>query len=232
MSTSIIVEGKTTTEAIEIGLSKLKLNKNQVDVKVIESTEKRSFFSILAPRVVKVELTVKENIESKENHTEIAKREFKRKDISEDDKEKAIANINKFFSEIKIEESINIDIIDEKTCIKVDVTSENIGFLIGYRGETLYAMEEILNSVANKNTQNRVKVILDIEKYKLKREKTLENLAEKISKEVLKTKKSVKLEPMQAYERKIIHSKLQNDARFDTTSVGEEPYRRIVVSLK
>ena len=93
-------------------------------------------------------------------------------------------------------------------------------------------MQNILSSIAGKNIQNKVRVILDIEGYKEKREKTLEDLAEKVAKTVIKTKKSVKLEPMQAYERKIIHSKLQQNDKVETTSIGEEPNRRIVVSLK
>ena len=107
-----------------------------------------------------------------------------------------------------------------------------MGFLIGYRGETLYALQNILSAIAGKGIQNKVRVILDIEGYKSKREKTLEDLADKVARTVIKTRKPVKLEPMQAYERKIIHSKLQQNSKVETTSVGEEPYRRIVVSLK
>lgn len=93
-------------------------------------------------------------------------------------------------------------------------------------------MFAILSSIAGKGIKNRVRVILDIENYKEKREKTLEELAEKIANTVIKTKKSVTLEPMQAYERKIIHSKLQDNDKIETTSIGEEPRRRVVISLK
>lgn len=93
-------------------------------------------------------------------------------------------------------------------------------------------MQNIISSIAGKGIQNRIRVILDIEGYKEKREKTLEDLAEKVAKTVIKTKKSVKLEPMQAYERKIIHSKLQQNSQVETISIGEEPYRRVVISLK
>ena len=109
---------------------------------------------------------------------------------------------------------------------------KNLVFLIGYRGETLYAFQNILTAVAGKNIENRVRVILDIEGYKEKREKTLEDLAEKVAKTVIKTRKSVTLEPMQPYERKIIHSKLQDNDKVETKSIGEEPRRRIVISLK
>ena len=93
-------------------------------------------------------------------------------------------------------------------------------------------MQNIISSIAGKGIQNRIRVILDIEGYKEKREKTLEDLAEKVAKTVIKTKKSVKLEPMQAYERKIIHSKLQDNPKVETTSIGEEPHRKVVISLK
>ena len=95
-----------------------------------------------------------------------------------------------------------------------------------------YAFQNILSAVANKGIDEKVRVILDIEGYKAKREKALEELAEKIEKTVIKTKKSITLEPMQAYERKIIHTKLQDSDRVETRSIGEEPRRRIVVELK
>ena len=93
-------------------------------------------------------------------------------------------------------------------------------------------MQSILTAIAGKEIQNKVRVILDIEGYKEKREKTLEDLAEKVAKTVIRTQKPVKLEPMQAYERKIIHSKLQQNNKVETNSIGEEPHRRVVISLK
>ena len=101
-----------------------------------------------------------------------------------------------------------------------------------FSGETLYAFQTILSTIASKGTESRVRVVLDIEGYKAKREKALEDLADKLEKTVIKTKKSVTLEPMQAYERKIIHAKLQNSDKVETRSIGEEPRRRVVISLK
>ena len=230
MAKSIIAEGKTTNEAIENGLKKLNIPKRMVDIKILENEEKRSFFSILAPRVVKVELTVKE--ENIEKNREIKpKKEIV---LSEEEQNKAAENVENFLKELKksLPEDVEYKIEKNKTGLNVELNSKELGFLIGYRGETLYAMQNILTSIAGKNIQNRVRVILDIEGYKAKREKTLEELAEKVAKTVVKTRKSVKLEPMQAYERKIIHSKLQNNNKVETTSVGEEPHRRIVISLK
>lgn len=226
---TIIAEGKTTNEAIENGLKILNVSKSKVNIKVLENEDKRSFYNILTPRVVKVELTLKE-----QDNTE---REIKvRKEIilTEEEQEKAKENIEKFIEEFigKLHEDVKYKIEKETSGLKVDLNSKNLGYLIGYRGETLYSMQNILSVIASKGIENRVRVILDIEGYKEKREKTLEELAQKVAKTVIKTKKSIKLEPMRAYERKIIHSKLQENEKVETKSIGEEPNRRIVVSLK
>ena len=232
MSKSIVAEGKTTNEAIEKGLKELKVTKNMVDIKVLESGEKRSFFSILAPRVVKVQLTVKEN-EKHEKHENV-KKDRKEKELSIEEQEKAEKNVEKFLKEFleKTQKDAKYSIEKTSSGLKVNINNENLGFLIGYRGETLYAFQTILSTIASKGTESRVRVVLDIEGYKAKREKALEDLAEKLEKTVIKTKKSVTLEPMQAYERKIIHAKLQNSDKVETRSIGEEPRRRVVISLK
>ena len=230
MERKVIAEGKTTNEAIENGLKELNVSRNKVDVKVLENEEKRSFFSILAPRVVKVELTVKDE---KEN----SKTEIKPKKIVEltiEEQQKAEQNMQNFLKDFvkTLPEGTEYEIQKTVTGLNVNISSKNLGYLIGYRGETLYALQNIMTAVAGKNIDNKVRVILDIEGYKAKREKTLEELAEKVAKTVIRTRKPIKLEPMKAYERKIIHSVLQKNSKIDTTSVGEEPYRRIVISLK
>lgn len=230
MDRSIISEGKTTNEAIENGLKKLNVSKNMVDIKVLENEEKRSFFSILAPRVVKVQLTVKEDKKEIEN----VKRERKEIQLSVEEQEKARKNVDRFLKDFieKIQKDAEYSIEMSKTGLNVYINSKDLGFLIGYRGETLYAFQNILSSVASKDIDNRVRVILDIEGYKEKRIKALEELAEKLAKTVIKTRKPITLEPMQAYERKIIHSKLQENDMVETRSIGEEPRRKIVISLK
>lgn len=226
MGKSIISEGKTTNEAIEKGLKELKLPRDMVEIKVLENEDKRSFFSILAPRVVKVEMTVKENKTEKKVKKDIH--------MSDEEQDKATENLESFFKEFVKELPENTEYSIEKTdkAIKVNLFNKDLGYLIGYRGETLYALQNILSAVASKGIKGKIRVILDIEGYKAKREKTLEDLAEKVAKTVIKTRKPVKLEPMQAYERKIIHSKLQGNTKVETVSVGEEPHRRIVISLK
>ena len=235
MSNSIISEGKTTNEAIENGLKKLNVKKSQVDIKVLENDDKRSFFSILAPRVVKVELTVKEDVkqDKKEEKTEtvIVKKELK--EVSDKDLEIAENNVKTFLDDFSksAKLSVTYNITRNPYGLNVDLKGEDIGFLIGYRGETLYSFQNIISAIASKGLETRVRLILDIEGYKAKREKTLEDLAEKIARTVVKTRRDVTLEPMQAYERKIIHSKLQNNSKVTTKSVGEEPRRRVVITL-
>lgn len=230
MPRSIISEGKTTQEAIEKGLKELKLNKNQVEIKVLENEEKRSFFSILAPRVVKVELTEKE--EKQEMQEEQVK--IERKPLTEEEKQKAKENVEAFLNEIlkKLSEDASYTINIKDETIEIMLEGKELGYLIGYRGETLYSLQNVLSAIAGKGIENRARVILDIAGYKEKREKALEELAEKIEKTVIRTRKSITLEPMTAYERKIIHTKLQDSKKVKTRSIGEEPRRRIVISLK
>lgn len=226
-NSSIIAEGKTTKEAIDNGLKKLNVSKNMVDIKILEDEEKRSFFSILTPRVVKVELTIKDEkvIHPIEKKVEI---EYKTLQVAEE-------NIRKFLDEIipKLpSKNIKYEINIKENFIDVKINGDEINYLIGYRGDTLESFQNILSAVASKNIEGRVKVLLNIEGYREKREKALEELAEKIAKSVIKTGKTITLEPMSSYERKVIHSTLQNNEKVRTYSKGEEPYRRIVVSLK
>ena len=225
--TTIISEGKTTTEAIENGLKQLKVSKKDVNIKVIEE-DKRSFFSILAPKVVKVELTVKE-----EKVRKSQKREETEVNLSEEGFKKAGANIKVFLDNFikSLKEELTYKIALNQGIVEVEMNGKNAGFLIGYRGETLYAFQTLLTSIANKGVESRVLLRLDIENYKAKREKTLEELAKRTAETVMRTGKTITLEPMQAYERKIIHSALQDNKKICTDSTGIEPRRRIVISL-
>lgn len=239
---SIISEGKTTNEAIENGLKILKVSKNMVNVKVLESEDKRSFFSILAPRVVKVELTLKDEkdieLESRnkqelnKNNDSSIKRE--KMPVSTEKLEEAENNTKIFLDQFfkQIGNDIKYKITKNEFGLEIIVEGKEAGILIGYRGETLYAIQSVISAIANKNSDEKIRVLLDIENYKERREKTLQDLALKIAKTVERTSKPVTLEPMQAYERKIIHSVLQNSSKVKTESIGEEPRRRIVISLK
>ena len=227
MPKTIIAEGKTTTDAISNGLKVLNVSKDKVDIKVLEEHEKKSFFSILAPRVVKVELTLKENIE---------KRHYKEKEhiqLSEEELNSGKNKIRQFLEQFvsnfeKLEYKVDVDLND--SLIRVDINGDDAKNLIGYRGDVLNSLQNILNVIANKYSNKRIRVILNISNYREKREKALEELADKISKTVIRTGKSITLEPMMAYERKIIHNRLQSNNKVSTHSVGEEPYRKVIIS--
>ena len=224
-----VFEGKTSTEAIERGLKELKVSKNKVDIKILEQEDKRSFFSILTPRV---EMKLKEEQEDKSKE----KAENRKVSTNEPvDNTQAIENIKKFLDEFidKINtEKLEYKIKEEDNIVKVDINGENTGFLIGYRGEVLNSIQTIVSNVASKSSKEKVRVLVNIGGYREKREKDLQNLATKIAGTVIKTRKPITLEPMSAYERKIIHTKLQENNRVKTHSIGEEPYRKVVISLK
>ena len=226
MPKSIIVEGKTTAEAIEKGLKELNATKNMVEIKTIEEEKKRSFYSILAPRVVKIEMTLKEE---KNIKTATIKKRQINKNLEEI--EKISEKIKEFFNSI-LEKDVKCDVKIEDFCIVVKINGDNISHLIGYRGTTINALQVLATAIANKHSTSKTVVIVDVGDYREKRKKILEDLAEKISQRVIKTKKSITLDPMTAYERKVIHTKLQNSDRVKTFSKGEEPYRKVVITLK
>ena len=121
--------------------------------------------------------------------------------------------------------------VDEDGALSIEMEGENMGILIGKRGQTLDSLQYLTNRVANKSQDGYVRVKLDTEDYRRRRKQTLENLAKNIAYKVKRTRKPVSLEPMNPYERRIIHSALQADNRVSTHSEGEEPYRRVVVTL-
>lgn len=121
--------------------------------------------------------------------------------------------------------------IDEEGALNLEMNGENMGILIGKRGQTLDSLQYLTNRVANKMQDGYVRVKLDTEDYRRRRKETLENLAKNIAHKVKRTRRSVSLEPMNPYERRIIHSALQADRGVTTHSEGEEPYRRVVVTL-
>ena len=124
-----------------------------------------------------------------------------------------------------------ISSIDQDGALCIEMQGEHMGILIGKRGQTLDSLQYLTNRVANKMQDGYVRVKLDTENYRQRRKETLENLAKNIAYKVKRTKKPVSLEPMNPYERRIIHSALQADKYVSTHSEGEEPYRRVVVTL-
>jgi spoIIIJ-associated protein len=120
----------------------------------------------------------------------------------------------------------------ENETIEINIDGDEMGVLIGKRGQTLDSLQYLVSLVVNKNSENYIKVKLDTENYRARRKETLENLAKNIAFKVKRTRKPVSLEPMNPYERRIIHSALQNDKYVETYSEGEEPYRKVVINIK
>lgn len=217
-----IFEGKTTNDAIEKGLKELKKRKSQVEIKVLENEEKKTFFSILAPKIVKVEMKIKPETE-------------KTKDNEPMEMDEVVKKIEEFVAEFISKlptKDLKYEVEKDKNIIKVDIKGNEASYLIGYRGETLNSLQSILSNIASNDKQEKVRVLLNISNYREKREQDLTNLANKIAESVIKTKKSITLEPMVAFDRKVVHTVLQDSDKVKTYSIGKEPYRKVVVSLK
>ncbi len=203
----IEVTGKNVEEAISNALLELKVTRDKVEVETLEEGSK-GFLNIIGVKPAKVKVTLKRN------NIDAAKT---------------------FLEEVlqSMDMSAEVKIKEENSEIRIDLIGPNMGLLIGYRGETLDSLQYLVSLVVNKNHNDEYKrVILDTENYRAKREETLKRLASKIAYKVRVSGRVLKLEPMNPYERRIIHSTLQNDSFVYTFSEGDEPYRRVVVDLK
>ncbi len=203
----IEIMGKNVEDAINNALIELKVTRDKVEVETLEEGS-RGFLNIIGVKPAKIRVSVK-----KDTLTDV-------KTFLTD----VLQSMN-MKAEIKIKQVNNE--------IKIDLVGSNMGLLIGYRGETLDSLQYLVSLVVNKNHNEEYKrVILDTENYRAKREETLKRLASKIAYKVRVSGRVLKLEPMNPYERRIIHSTLQNDSYIYTFSEGDEPYRRVVVDLK
>ena len=128
--------------------------------------------------------------------------------------------------------SLKIKVQGNDSCIYVEMDGRDSGTIIGKRGQTLDAIQYLTSLVVNKDKEKYQRVVVDAENYREKRERTLEQLANRLADKVIKSRKSVRLEPMNPYERKVIHATLQSNPRVTTRSEGEEPYRRVIIELK
>lgn len=146
--------------------------------------------------------------------------------------DKTKAYLNQLFDAMTIPTEIKIDYDEENNTMNIDLEGSEMGILIGKRGQTLDALQYLISLYVNKESDSYIHVKLDTENYRARRKDTLENLAKNIAYKVKKSKKSITLEPMNPYERRIIHSALQNDKYVATRSEGDEPYRKVVVYLK
>ncbi len=149
-----------------------------------------------------------------------------------DAKEAAVSFLNSVFLSMKFEVQIDASYDENEKELSIDLSGDDMGVLIGKRGQTLDSLQYLVSLVVNKGTGEYIRVKVDTENYRERRKDTLENLAKNIAYKVKRTKHAVSLEPMNPYERRIIHSSLQNDKYVTTHSEGEEPFRRVVVTLK
>ena len=141
--------------------------------------------------------------------------------------------LDKLFSAMELNAEVSLSFSDEENELSIDVEGPDMGVLIGKRGQTLDALQYLISLYVNKKSKDKyIRVKLDTENYRARRKETLENLAKNIAFKVKRTRRSFTLEPMNPYERRIIHSTLQNDRFVATRSEGEEPYRKVVVYLK
>jgi spoIIIJ-associated protein len=140
--------------------------------------------------------------------------------------------LNDVFEAMKLTVVIDIRFDEVENIMDIDLSGDEMGILIGKRGQTLDSLQYLTSLVVNKDVENYIHVKVDTENYRKRRKDTLENLAKNIAFKVKRTKRAVSLEPMNPYERRIIHSALQNDRYVTTHSEGDEPFRRVVVTLK
>ncbi len=222
--------GKTYDEAVKNGLDRIGLSKDEVIIEVVKEP-KKTFFSILEPRQVKVTITEKE-IAKKMNENPEKSKEIVLLDDNELDKIKN--KIKDFLDDYltKLDVDLEVDMKYENGILFVYINGEASGLIIGHRGETLEALQILVSAIANKGRTDFLKVIVDSENYREKRTNSLKELALRQANQVIKKRKSYTFEPMSSFERKAIHTALQDHPKVKTHSVGEEPYRKVVISLK
>ena len=152
--------------------------------------------------------------------------------VAEDPKQVAKEFLDGVFEAMQLEVNITMSLDESDNTLSIDLAGPEMGVLIGKRGQTLDSLQYLTNLAVNRSSENYTRVKIDTEDYRRRRKETLENLAKNMANKVKRTKKAVTLEAMNPYERRIIHSALQNDNNVDTHSEGEEPYRYVVITLK
>lgn len=241
---------KTVDDALTEASIRLEVTSDMIEYEVIEA-EKAGFLGMFS-RPAKIRARKKE--EKKEIEKEVVrplklvkkeekkpafekqpkpeKQERNRPEITGDVEGIAKSFLKDVFKAMGIEATVEAVYDTSENQLSVNIEGEDMGILIGKRGQTLDSLQYLTSLVVNKESSSYLKVKVDTENYRERRKETLENLAKNISYKVKRTKRSVSLEPMNPYERRIIHSALQNDRYVETHSEGEEPYRRVVVTLK
>lgn len=198
---------KTVDDALTEALIKLQTTSDNVEYEVIEK-ESNGILGLFS-RPAKIRVRVKNSIQN------VAKN-----------------FLTKLLKAMHVQAKIDIEFDETEGVVQIDLSGDDMGVLIGKRGQTLDSIQYLTNLVVNKQSDNYLKVKLDTENYRERRRETLENLAKNLAYKVKRTRKQVALEPMNPYERRIIHSALQHDKYVETHSEGEEPYRKVVITLK
>lgn len=248
---SIEKVGKTIDDAITEALIELGASTDQVDIEVISKGSKGLLG--FGAKAAKVKVTLKgisaqQVVEVKEMMPEVPKKDVKPElqvpsetvgdfedtvIASKEEVEQVMKNandfLNKLLKQMDVECTIKSEIVHDNR-ISIGLEGKNMGIIIGKRGETLDAIQYLVNIVANKHRKEYIKIMLDSENYRARREETLKKLAFKLSKKVQKSKKPVILEPMNPYDRRIIHSALQDSKFVKTHSEGKEPFRKVVIT--
>lgn len=204
----IEITAKTVDEAITNALIKLGTTSDNVEIEVIEK-ESSGFLGLFNNKPARIKARCKYTADG-------AARNF----------------LTQVFDAMNIDAEIDLKYDELENTLDINLSGKDMGVLIGKRGQTLDSLQYLVSLVVNKNSETYLKVKLDTENYRERRKETLENLAKNIAYKVKRTKKAVSLEPMNPYERRIIHSALQNDKFVETHSEGDEPYRRVVVTVK
>ncbi|KIL39626.1 DNA-binding protein [Gordoniibacillus kamchatkensis] len=202
----VVVTGKSIQDAVKAGLQQLGATEDRVRMTVIEQPVK-GLFGLFGAKDAKVEL-----------------------ELIPDPLEEAASFLRSMLDTMNVPASL--DIVRNKEGADFQLSGPELGIVIGKRGQTLDAIQYLTNIVANRYSDSHVKIVIDAEQFRDRRRKTLEELAYRLASRVVKTRKEVILEPMTASERKIIHSELQNHPRVKTYSKGDEPNRRVVITLK
>ena len=200
-------KGKSVDEAIKLALSELGVALDEVIIEVVEEPS-RGILGIIGNKPALVKVKVKEKPEA----------------IAEE-------RLRLLLEKMKIDYEIDrIEVYDD--VVRINITGRDMGLLIGRKGETLNAVQFILGLMVNREVEEKVRVLLDVEDYRLRREDSLKSLAVKLSERVKKTRRSVVMRPMSPHERRVVHTALQGDPDIVTYSQGEEPNRKVVISLK
>ena len=204
----IEVRGKTVDDAITNALIQLGTTSDKIEYEIIEK-ESNGFLGLIGKKEAVIKARKKSNLVDDTY-------EF----------------LDKMFAAMEMEVKSTIEYSEENRTMNIDFAGDEMGILIGKRGQTLDSLQYLISLVVNKESDSYIKVKVDTEDYRERRKATLENLAKNLSYKVKRTRRPVTLEPMNPYERRIIHSALQNDRYVETHSEGDEPYRKVVITLK